>query len=176
MYRKHEYKISLSFAIKAELKFRPFVVISVALIVSIVYIGMIIRTCEVPYVDPDGMDQTESFRYLFDSMWLTVITMTTVGYGDLYPSTLLGRCFSIVSFIIGNLLISLIVVVLSNETEFSEPEAKAYNVLKKGAAQQKSLVKASDVVRTSMRLFMSKQRRDGRSFASRYSYYNKLKQ
>eukprot|EP00351_Strombidinopsis_sp_SopsisLIS2011_P003150 CAMPEP_0116883896 /NCGR_PEP_ID=MMETSP0463-20121206/16572_1 /TAXON_ID=181622 /ORGANISM="Strombidinopsis sp, Strain SopsisLIS2011" /LENGTH=61 /DNA_ID=CAMNT_0004539427 /DNA_START=299 /DNA_END=484 /DNA_ORIENTATION=+ len=61
--------------------------------------------------------------------------MTTVGYGDMYPSTLIGRLFGIVSFIIGNVLISLIVVVLSDETEFSETEAKAYTVLKKNAAE-----------------------------------------
>lgn len=69
-----------------------------------------------------------------DSAWLTVITMTTVGYGDIYPSTFFGRFFGVLSFIVGNVLISLIVVVFRNETNFQPAEAKAYNSLKKEMA------------------------------------------
>mmetsp|Transcript_15885 Transcript_15885/g.21552 ORF Transcript_15885/g.21552 Transcript_15885/m.21552 type:complete len:299 (+) Transcript_15885:501-1397(+) len=154
--KQYDFKIDLDFAIKSELKLRPFIVIGCTMLVAILYIGMIIRTCELPFIDNSGSDQVATFRNLLDSMWLTIITMTTVGYGDMYPSTLIGRLFGIVSFIIGNVLISLIVVVLSNETEFSEPEAKAYTVLKKNSAEQKSLSKASDVIRTAMRLYLSK--------------------
>jgi hypothetical protein len=46
-------------------------------------------------------------------MWLVIITMTTTGYGDMYSKTFLGRFFSVLSFVVGNVLISLIVVTLS---------------------------------------------------------------
>ena len=98
--------------------------------------------------------------------------MTTVGYGDLYPQTFFGRFFGVLSFIVGNVLISLIVVVLSNETNFQPAEAKAYNTLKKEMAQDRALGRAADVIRTSMRLYKSKVRRDGRSFSLRFIFYS----
>ena len=61
-----------------------------------------------------------------NSAWLTIITMTTVGYGDMYASTNFGRFFSVIAFIIGNVLISLIVVVLSSVSEFIPAEAKVF--------------------------------------------------
>jgi hypothetical protein len=66
-----------------------------------------------------------------NSAWLTIITMTTVGYGDLYPKTFAGRFFGVMSFIVGNMMISLMVVALSSKTAFSIQEVKAYNTMKK---------------------------------------------
>lgn len=66
----------------------------------------------------NGDDNVEKFKPIMNSAWLTIITMTTVGYGDLYPQTFFGRTFGVLSFIVGNVLISIIVVVLGNETNF----------------------------------------------------------
>jgi len=87
---------------------------------------------------------------VLDVAWLTIITMTTVGYGDLYAVTFFGRTFSVVAFILGNCLISLIVVVLQNQTDFSEAEDKAYNTLLKEMANGETKLKASDVIKTSL--------------------------
>jgi voltage-gated potassium channel len=46
--------------------------------------------------------QPEKFRRLSDSVWWSFITLTTVGYGDLYPITAGGRIIAVITMIIGS--------------------------------------------------------------------------
>lgn len=45
--------------------------------------------------------QPEVFRSVFDGLWWALCTLTTVGYGDLYPVTMGGRIFTFVILVIG---------------------------------------------------------------------------
>ena len=36
-----------------------------------------------------------------DALWWTFVTVTTVGYGDFYPVTVLGRCVAVLLMIVG---------------------------------------------------------------------------
>ena len=72
--------------------------------------------------------------------------MVTVGYGDLYPRSHLGRGIVIIAAILGMLLTSLMIVSLGNLTEFTEQEKKAYNIIKKIQADDNALLKAGSVI------------------------------
>lgn len=45
--------------------------------------------------------QPEVFGSIFDAMWWSVATLTTVGYGDVYPITIGGKIFTTLILIIG---------------------------------------------------------------------------
>lgn len=45
--------------------------------------------------------QPEKFASIFDSMWWATATLTTVGYGDIYPITVLGRILAAVIALLG---------------------------------------------------------------------------
>ncbi|GAB5506602.1 MAG: hypothetical protein Rhirs2KO_17650 [Rhizobiaceae bacterium] len=44
--------------------------------------------------------QPDVFGSVFDALWWAAITLTTVGYGDVYPVTALGRLFTVIILLV----------------------------------------------------------------------------
>jgi voltage-gated potassium channel len=61
----------------------------------------------------EGTAQPEKFPNIIASFWWAIATLTTIGYGDVYPITGLGRLLSSVIAILGIGLIALPTGVIS---------------------------------------------------------------
>ena len=56
--------------------------------------------------------QPDKFASIPDSMWWAIITLTTIGYGDVYPITPLGKLFGGVTALLGVGIVALPTAIL----------------------------------------------------------------
>lgn len=67
--------------------------------------------------------------YYLNIFYFIIITISTVGYGDYYPVTLMGQLVAFFIFIWGVFLVSLIFVLLMNSLEMNHKERNALNLI-----------------------------------------------
>jgi hypothetical protein len=147
---KYRVKSGLQFTVKAEMKKRPSIILTFLLLISLGLLGFTLRTFEYGIINPTShaLKGNNDLSYLANCFWLIIITMTTVGFGDYFPRSHLGRFVGVIACIVGMLLLSLIVVSFSVITEFTQEEKKAFSKLKKLLALNNMENKASNVIKT----------------------------
>lgn len=74
---------------QSELLSSIFVVLLLMIVASVLMYGV------------ENKAQPEVFRNAFDALWWALATLTTVGYGDIYPITVLGKILSAIIAILG---------------------------------------------------------------------------
>ena len=62
--------------------------------------------------DPDSV--RSEITSLTEAMWVTMVTLSSVGYGDVYPRTILGKVFACLFAVVGMLMFAIPVAVLGN--------------------------------------------------------------
>lgn len=72
-----------------------------------------------------------NYGTLLHAFWNSLITMTTVGYGDIFPRTHAGRTIAIIEGFVGNFVTSLFVVSFNNLLSFDATEKKAQGLLQR---------------------------------------------
>lgn len=71
----------------------------IILFLMIASILIFLSACGIYYFENKA--QPEAFSSIFDSLWWAIVTLTTVGYGDVYPITAGGKIFTFFVLIIG---------------------------------------------------------------------------
>ena len=51
--------------------------------------------------------EPETFEYDFDAVYWATVSLTTMGYGDIYPITVVGRIFTMISSVMGIAVVAL---------------------------------------------------------------------
>lgn len=124
---------SLLFIVKCLIKKKPYEFFIVCLIGSLFIFTYVIRICELPLV---VKLENSSFQSYLTTLWMVMITMTTVGYGDYNPKTIPGRAFGFILCIWGVFLLSMIVIILFNSLELSFEEKQALLIFNKLEAKK----------------------------------------
>ena len=77
-----------------------------------VAILMLVSSLLVYAVEHDA--QPDAFRNAFSGLWWAVATLTTVGYGDIYPVTVVGRIFGAIIALLGIGMVAIPTSILSS--------------------------------------------------------------
>ena len=115
------------FAIKAVKEDSPYTFVSFALVVPLLALAYCTRIFERPLMEVSG----QNFDSMSNCMWYVIVTMATVGYGDYWPLSYLGRIVGMLSCFWGVFTLSTMVVILNNLLEFDEGERKSFDLLMK---------------------------------------------
>ena len=137
---KHQVQSGVSFSLKALIKERPGITVFLTALISILWLAYLLRIFERIAYESQGQKVFDSY---FSSIWNVIITMTTVGYGDIAAISSYGRMISIMNALWGAFIISLLVASIGKIFELSEEQRKAIEEIKKDKLRQKKVRKAS---------------------------------
>jgi hypothetical protein len=124
--RKMHVSANRRFTFKSLMKRYPMKTLSCIIVVSFLWISLCLRVVERPYVRVSDFD----FEALTTSMWCVIVSLSTIGYGDVVPATSLGQMLISLTIILGALLFSLCVVVLSKEIQMDNRQNQAYHLIR----------------------------------------------
>ncbi len=124
--KKYKFSPDISFLIRAELKRRPYLMVFSSLFMTMILFGLGTRIFERCYEDKFGNFDPYFSQYI-DTFWYIIVTMVTVGYGDRFPLTHMGRFLALWVGVVGTLLVSLMLVALSSTTQLSNGEQRVFS-------------------------------------------------
>lgn len=107
-------------ALKCVMKHDATKVMCFLLVFSIFVFGLALRTTEQPWPESD-------FKYIWNGWWIIAVSMTTIGYGEIVPTTHLGRFVTTAACIWGAFLLSIFVVALIEGVVMEDDEEYGYS-------------------------------------------------
>lgn len=116
------------YALKALLIEKPVELLVPLLLLSTIILSLALRIYERNF-ESDSVAQ--DYSYIWNAMWLILLTMTTAGFGDFYPKTHPGRFIAALSAYWGIFLFSIIILTLTNFSHLNPAQQRSFNLIKR---------------------------------------------
>lgn len=115
------------------------------LLILVLIIGVLIFACLIYYAEQVDEGSANSFTNIPIGFWWALVTMTTLGYGDMYPRTAIGYIVGTICAVCGLLMLSLPVpIIVSNFTlYYSHAQAR----MKLPKKPKKALIGAANALK-----------------------------
>ena len=136
--RQYDFNISLMFSLKCQVKFSSMKTYSIAMLIFLFICSYVIRIFERP-----ANDILDNY---IDAIWLIIVTMTTVGYGDISPNTIGGRIVCMISCLGGVFLMGMIICSVTDIFDLEPHEKRILSILSKAENIEEKKKLASDVI------------------------------
>ena len=175
-----EFRINFWYMLKSNILENPFSILIFCFAVFLPLIATMIRLAELPYIDVSDRERenklkVDQFDSKINAYYLALNCLCTLGLGDFYASTLIGRTIATFAFIIGNSLFGLLVFGISKKLEFDLEETRADQMIEKQVHTTELHDRAGDALRTALRLNKLRKKRDAQSMGQRFLSYKQLK-
>ena len=110
---------------------------SAQLVSSVFVVGLLLIIASVLMYNIETEAQPDAFSNAFETMWWAVSTLTTVGYGDVYPITVAGKMLSTVIAFLGIGLVAVPTgIITAGFTEIVSKEEQTKKTEEMQASQQ----------------------------------------
>ncbi|UJR32826.1 hypothetical protein I4U23_020288 [Adineta vaga] len=154
----NEVSVNFLFLIKTYLSLWPTRCLSLFCILLFLIGSWSLRVC--------SYQSTTDYRTMLDSMWLFIVTFTTVGYGDLTPTTYCGRGVAAITALIGVISTALLISVLAQKLEFSRSEKYVHNFVVNMELTKERKNQSANIIKYSLLIWILKRR--NRTHTPRY--------
>jgi hypothetical protein len=114
---------------------------------SMFYFGYLIRIFDQDLSEISG----QNFDNIANPVWLSIVTMTTVGYGDFFPKSNPSRIVGILCSFYGVYLVSLFVIALENQLYFDQSEERSYELISRLEDKETLKLEAVNVITSAYR-------------------------
>jgi hypothetical protein len=150
----------------------PFKVVILMMIVAIFSGGFCLRIFERPLTPPGAKT---GFFDLGNAMWCIIITMTTVGFGDLTPTSALGRIVGTLACIWGVFVVALMVVGVTKFMILDSGQNKSFIIHLRLKFKDLFKIKACEVLKNGLkfRVIMKKFKAEDKVYGLQQSSYKR---
>jgi hypothetical protein len=108
----------------------------------------------------------------WDAEWILIVTILTVGYGDIYPYTHGGRFVAVSGGLMGTLMTAVTIALTTEYLNLSRSESKVVSFLKKNSNKKMVWKQAARSVQAGYRYYLARKKPD---FAKKSHPQRKLK-
>jgi hypothetical protein len=165
-------ELNRMFAIKCLLKIYPFYFITISFLPIVLMSSHLLKVYESPVflIDTNSQQLLIDFRNFGNCVWCVLITMASVGYGDYYPKTLIGRIISISSAINGTVFVSILIISLQEYLGLTYVERKTVDFVDRLNHKEIMKKKAAKYFLISFKFIIEKQK-----YMNEFKHKKKLK-
>lgn len=146
--KKYFFEADMKYAIKSLVENNPIQIYMISLMIFVLGFSFSIRVFE------RGIQK--EFAIFWNSIYYTLITMTTVGYGDIVAKTNEGRTIAMIACIVGVFLISMMIISVNKMLTMSSTELNALIILERVYSNKELEKSAKNVILNFSKILRSK--------------------